>query len=112
MLSYVNNPLGVPYDSNAGGIQILEWSYEGQSVRESDKIDHIRLYPVPAHGEVNLILHKRLLGESMTVFNSSGQQVERFVVTSDQIQLNVSNYSPGVYELQSSLGHSRRFVVD
>jgi hypothetical protein len=112
VLSYVNNPLGVPYDSNVGGIQILEWSYEGQSVRESDKIDHIRLYPVPAHGEVNLIVHKRLLGESMSVFNASGQQIERFVVTSDFIQLNVRNYSPGVYELQSSLGHSRRFVVD
>ena len=112
VLSLVNNPIGIPYDSNVGGIQILEWNYEGQSVRESDKINHIRLYPVPASDELNVVLHKRLLGEKITVYNVRGQQVEQISVTSDVLKLNVANYAPGVYEMQSTLGHTRRFLID
>ncbi|MCB0762400.1 MAG: hypothetical protein KDC12_12815, partial [Flavobacteriales bacterium] len=111
VLSYVNNPLGIPYDSNVGGIQILEWSTEGQSVRETDPLSAMRVFPVPASHYVTIVVNDMLVGEFLTILDGSGREMGQIAVTGTTLRMDVSSLPTGTYDMVSSLGHHRRLVV-
>lgn len=70
-------------------------------------------FPNPARSNITLP-YELADGETatMTIYNINGQLIERFEIGShfNQVQLNVNNYSPGIY-LYEYKGRSNKFVV-
>lgn len=83
------------------------------SAEEFHLVTNSVAYPNPARN--NIILPYELEdGETttMTIYNLNGQLIERFDIGShfNQLQLNVSSYSPGIY-LYEYKGRSNKFIV-
>ena len=70
-------------------------------------------YPNPARSNITLP-YELEDGETatMSIYNLNGQLIERFEIGShfNQVQLNVSSYSPGIY-LYEYKGRSNKFVI-
>lgn len=70
-------------------------------------------YPNPARSNITLP-YELEDGETttMSIYNLNGQLIERFNIGShfNQVQLNVSDYSPGIY-LYEYKGRSNKFIV-
>lgn len=80
----VDNPFGVPYDSDWGGIQIFEWNAEVSNVPENADENHSLIYPNPASTEIfitteseesEVIIYNSLGDISLRVFNSKNIDV-------------------------------------
>ena len=59
------------------------------------------LYPVPAHGELNIVIPQELAASAMMLVNSSGQNVLTLPVDGlTAIKLDVARFAKGIYFVQ------------
>lgn len=83
------------------------------SADEFQLINNFPAYPNPARSNITLP-YELEDGEttSMSIYDLNGRLIERFNIGShfNQVQLNVSSYSPGIY-LYEYNGKSYRFIV-
>ena len=83
------------------------------SAEEFQLVAHSVAYPNPARSHITLP-YELEEGETvtMTIYNLTGQLIERFEIGSHfkQVQLNVNSYSPGIY-LYEYKGRSSKFIV-
>lgn len=89
------------------------------SIKENQNNDGIYLYPNPIskskNGNVNLKLNSAHYFQSITIFNSIGQEIEKFNnLTPNEIFINISRYPTGIYFLNIKLKDkilTRKFLI-
>lgn len=83
------------------------------SAEEFQLVPNSTAYPNPARNNITLP-YELEDGETatMSIYNLNGQLIKRFEINShsNQVQLNVNAYSPGIY-LYEYRGRSNRFIV-
>lgn len=83
------------------------------SAEEFQLVTNSVAYPNPARSNIT-IPYELEDGETatMSIYNLNGQLIERFEIGShfNQVQLNISGYSPGIY-LYEYKGRSNKFIV-
>lgn len=72
---------------------------------------HFRMYPNPAHKQLNIAFEKEAKPKQLEVFNGHGQSVYKFNSPQAQHTIDVSLWSSGIYFLKVDR-EVERFVVD
>jgi hypothetical protein len=111
VLAQVDNPFGQPYDSDWGGMRILQWDGGVTGVKEqlATKREQLIIYPNPAH---NFLIVKNTDSNKMLtykIFDNTGRLIKSGVVRE---QIDVSELEPGLYQIIFSDGNARKFVKD
>jgi hypothetical protein len=70
--------------------------------------DTFNVYPIPASSTLNVDGHK---GATYTVFSMSGSAVMKTVAESDNVKIDLSALSPGIYKLLITYGFVTRSVT-
>ena len=102
VLSLVNNLLGIPYDSNIGGIRLLRWrdltsSSKHNFLSESD----IRIYPNLTFEYLTIDLSKlQSQIANIKIFSSEGRLVGSKESFKNLNHLSVQDLNTGIYFLQ------------
>lgn len=105
-VSYVNNPIGIPYDSSFGGIGILSWQAEiADNVEEAEAT--IRVFPNP--GQDRLYVQSSNPLEWIMICSLDGKTVKEWD-TSLQM-LDISDLSSGVYCIRTNLGSTNLIKI-
>ena len=96
VLAMINNPIGVPYDSNWGGIQILEFTPSSTSNISEPEIPTVKIFPNPASGQINIITEEPI--KEVFVTSPEGKTFE--VSFAGNNLLEVDHLPSGMYFLQ------------
>lgn len=70
---------------------------------EDFNVSEFKMYPNPANDIVNLSSNSVI--ENITVYNTLGQIVSRQTSSSNEVSINVSGLSKGVYILTAQVGN-------
>jgi hypothetical protein len=62
----------------------------------------INVYPIPASKVLNIVADNNQIIQTLKVLNMNGQLVEEMIVDNNKAELNVSNYTAGIYFVQIS----------
>jgi hypothetical protein len=65
-----------------------------------EKENDLVLYPNPASDEITLKSSGNLIGATISVSSLLGQELEKFILNSEEKTLNISNYQSGIYILK------------
>ncbi len=98
VLAQVDNPIGVPYDSDWGGIRILQWNGGPTSIVDNASKQESAVYPNPA-SETVFIDSKNEHGKQreLLVVDITGRSISSQVSNDGIFELNVSKLVPGIY---------------
>lgn len=92
VIAMVDNPFGVPYDSDWGGIQIFEWNAEVLSLPENANENRLVIYPNPTTEQIYIQSESEFF--EVIIYNSLG---EISMQTFNSKNVDVSLLEPGVY---------------
>jgi hypothetical protein len=65
-----------------------------------NKVTNLVLFPNPANDEITLKSNGNLIGATISISSLLGQELDSFVLNSDEKTLNLSNYQSGIYILK------------
>ncbi|MDR3308488.1 MAG: T9SS type A sorting domain-containing protein, partial [Tannerella sp.] len=69
----------------------------------------LKVYPNPASDFVNITIHKNLTGKTLSLYDSSGKQVETFNIAGTTSRLDLSKLPDGVYFMKA--GETSRKII-
>jgi len=84
----------VTVESNAGSVEFLV-EIDGELLKVTELSSSAKLYPNPANNQVRVEANNAI--ESVTVYNVMGALVESIPANSKTVNVNLDNYSNGVY---------------
>ncbi len=84
----------VTVESNAGSVEFLV-EIDGELLKVTELSSTAKLYPNPANNQVRVEANNAI--ESVTVYNVMGALVESIPANSKTVNVNLDNYSNGVY---------------
>ncbi len=84
----------VTVESNAGSVEFLV-EIDGELLKVTELSSSAKLYPNPANDQVRVEANNAI--ESVTVYNMMGALVESIPANSKTVNVNLNNYSNGVY---------------
>lgn len=84
----------VTVESNAGSVEFLV-EIDGELLKVTELSSSAKLYPNPANNQVRVEANNAI--ESVTVYNVMGALVESIPANSKTVNVNLNNYSNGVY---------------
>ncbi len=84
----------VTVESNAGSVEFLV-EIDGELLKVTELSSSAKLYPNPANNQVRVEANNAI--ESVTVYNVMGALVESIPANSKTVNVNLNNYSDGVY---------------
>lgn len=71
---------------------------DAEGPEELQENKKLRFYPNPAVANLNIeLVNETGSGKWMTVYNQHGQTMVRYAITKNAIQVNVSQFAPGMY---------------
>lgn len=97
VMAQVDNPLGVPYDSDWGGIRILQWD-GGPTGIEASEGQQLVVYPNPIDDRAIIKLNQSLSGNGeIRIYDTMGRLCKVDRITGNSYELRKEHYSPGMY---------------
>ncbi|MEM9547002.1 MAG: T9SS type A sorting domain-containing protein [Bacteroidota bacterium] len=99
-VSYINNPLNIPYIGNWGGLKVLSFSkMKTTSVSNKSNEKSIHLYPNPTSSFITIENLEK--GSYGFVLTTSGQMVDQFYFKNyKEAQLSLDDLPGGIYLLK------------
>lgn len=73
-LAYIDNPVGVPYQSNYGGVQLLSWADTTVGIEQPEKTG-FKIFPNPNTGQFLVELPTTIYNGTLQVTNLNGQRL-------------------------------------
>lgn len=100
VLAQVDNPLGIPYDSDWGGIRILQWDGGPTTIAENVRRQKINIYPNPT-SELTFIDLDNENGKKveLSIYDLTGKTIIKTSTNEKVFELNVSDLQSGIYTI-------------
>jgi hypothetical protein len=95
---------GCSYTSTCTNVLIL-------SVLELEKTNSIVIYPNPASNIISVKLKSNLLGSEYTIFDPFGRMVMKGKLTKEDLSINISELSIGIYSFKIGEKNQQTFIV-
>lgn len=106
VLAQVDNPFGQPYDSDWGGIRVLQWN-GGTTDVNTIKHNVTSVYPNPFYDEAVIKLDYQVTGkEEIRIYDVMGRLRMTDKVVGNKYLLKAKDYSSGLYFYEIIFGQS------
>jgi hypothetical protein len=84
------------------------------TILENEKKSELLGYPSPVHDHLNVVVQANLIGSSYSIYNGTGQLINRGKITGEKSQISVENFSSGFYYIKLDNGNvsGLKFIVE
>ena len=82
------------------------WDEEHAFINENNSSSNINIYPNPAKDFIKLSANSCLIS-AVRVYNCSGILIDEIETNSNDIEINTSEYSDGVYLIEITTDHGK-----
>lgn len=97
-LAQVDNPIGVPYDSDWGGIRILQWNGGPMAISENVSRQKIDVYPNPANEVIFIDINQLSMQSAELIVSDMMGKVMLHATTYETVfELNLNGLGAGIY---------------